>query len=90
MKELLLPLFSMKYLERTVKNLYVFLTLLSWKACTWRVACQKPVLLKTLPKEKMGGGWRLTYVFLLVFAWLEENKLLSSQPFRDAKNIYHL
>lgn len=79
----------MKYLERTEKKLYVFLSLLSEKVCDWRVACQKSVL-KTLSREKMGEGCRPTNVFLLGFAWLKENKLLSSQTFRDAGNIYYL
>lgn len=31
----------------------------------------------------------LTYVFLLFLALLEENKLLSSLPFRDAKDFQY-
>lgn len=31
--------------------------------------------------------WGLTYVFLLFLTWLEENRLLSSLPFRDTKII---
>lgn len=71
----------------------VFLILSSWEACAWSLASQEPVLLITSPREKflhvkkLGEKWWVTYVFLLVLAWLEENKLLSSLLLRHAKDI---